>query len=144
MTWRKRLCKEKRFVQELKKAVDTYGFTGVEEKFIDICLLMGIGLAEDYNLQICARCGEADEDVELELVQDKDGSLYYAIYTDSVQAHRSMQHSYYNVEYKLPMNYLLSTVKEEEVINGICLNPYSGTPVIFTRPEISQILAFAN
>lgn len=133
------ICGEKRYVEELKRAVDLYGSTRNEDKFWDIYNLMESGLSNDYNLQISAKCGARDEDIELEMICDSDGECYYAIYTDALQAKRSSRHKYYNVNFKLPMNYLLGSVRQEKEIRGICLNPYSGTPVVFTTEEINEI-----
>lgn len=133
------ICNEQKYVRNLKKSVDLYGFSRDEKKYDDIYDMIAEGLSQNFNLSMNVKLGMEDSDVEFELLQDSDGSYYYAVYTDSTQALRSRKSNYYDKQFKLPLYFLIGNIKDEDFNNGICINPFSGTPVIVTKQELQDI-----
>lgn len=141
-TYCKRICRQNKFTAALKMAVDIFSIWNTNDNFQNISRLLGEGLEDDYELHLKARCGERDSDVEIELISDESGThFYYAVYTDDRQADCSNRAKYFTTDYKISLRFLIQNIKDEKMMAGICINPYSASGCIVPRQELQQIYA---
>lgn len=141
-TYCKRICRQNKYAAALKKAIDIFSIWNTNDNYKNISDLLGEGLEENYELHLKARCGQRDSDVEIELIPDETGTnFYYAVYTDDKQASCSDRAKYFTTDYKISMKYLISNIKDENMMAGICINPYSDAGCIVPRQELQNIYA---
>lgn len=133
------ICGEERFQRRLSDAAKELGLSDSEVLMYKVKKILKEGLFCDYNLEIKAKCGECDHDVEIELIQTEEGQFYYAVYTDERQAKRSNRASYYNTGFMISMNYLIGQIKDEAMMAGVCINPYSDSPCIIPRSHLKEV-----
>ena len=136
---RKWICREDDYCKDLSRAVRMRGAWGTEEADDRVRALLEEGLQADYNLELKAKCGMADSDVEIEVIPGEDGRFYYAVYTDEEAAGRSSRAGYYTTGYKISMHYLISQIKDEDYMGGICINPYSGNRFLIPRRNLQEV-----
>ncbi|MDC7300397.1 SseB family protein [Agathobacter ruminis] len=135
----KRICNEKRYLEELKKGARHFRKLTSDAAREYMLPLLLRGLMQDFNIHMSARNGRFDDEVEIEMIPGSDGKFYFAIYTDALAAYRSTKAHYYNSDYVISLDYLFSAVCRDENCGGICINPFDDGGCMVTRFRIAQM-----
>lgn len=138
-TEHKWICGEERYSRRLSEAAGRLGLCESEVLQYKVKQLLMEGLLYGYNIEIKAKCGSCDSDVEIELIRSEEGQFYYAVYTDDAQADRSNRAAYYNHGFKISMDYLIGQIKDEAMMAGVCINPYSDNPCVISRGQLQEV-----
>ena len=135
----KRICNEKRYMEELKKGAMHLRKLTTDMARDYMLPLLKKGLMADFNIHMSAKNGDFDEVSEIEMIPGNDGKFYFAVYTDALSAYRSTRAHYFDADYLISMDYLFSAVYEDERCGGICINPFNDGGCMITRFRMNQL-----